>query len=481
MSAEGASSVEVSAAELPRPEDSPGDNPDAQQQPSSASLGTLAEDPEMDPEVRRSLLRAHKKLSKLVLKELRYETAANGSITMLSGSMENLTRYVITQADSDYASTEAFVLTYRQFGYQPKDMFGIVEKFYGLVTTKKIGQALDGIGVFLALWVLVGYKSDFRARGTRGYLYHRLLKFLERLETDGFKDAANRVKLAIIRASATNRRDQTVKVTIAAGSSVDTEEAEERLDKHRNLLDISASALAEHLTLRESKIYRAIQPPELLNMAWKSHQKYAVARNVVTLVERTNKVSYWVATEVCMCKDLKKRVAAMKRFINVANKCVQMHNYNTTMEILGGLNNVAVQRLKKAWGALPEKYDLIWENLTALMDTKNNYQEYRNAVAAAKAQNTGVVPFLGVFLRDLTFIEDGNPNTVEDGQINFEKTKLLGSVIRDVQQYQQYAYSIRKVPSIVRYLRKAMVLPEDPDDTIYDLSLQVEPRAAENQ
>ena len=89
--------------------------------------------------------------------------------------------------------------------------------------------------------------------------------------------------------------------------------------------------------------------------------------------------------------------------------------------------------------------------------------------------------FAGVFLRDLTFIEDGNPNTVEDGQINFEKTKLLGSVIRNVQQYQQYPYTIRKVPSIVRYLRKAMVLPEDPDDTIYDLSLQVEPRAPENQ
>lgn len=87
----------------------------------------------------------------------------------------------------------------------------------------------------------------------------------------------------------------------------------------------------------------------------------------------------------------------------------------------------------------------------------------------------------GVFLRDLTFIEDGNPNTVEDGQINFEKTKLLGSVIRGVQQYQQYPYTIRKIPSIVRYLRKAMVLPEDPDDTIYDLSLQVEPRAPESQ
>lgn len=95
---------------------------------------------------------------------------------------------------------------------------------------------------------------------------------------------------AWLQASATNRRDQAVKVTIAPGSSVDAEDSEERMDKHRNLLDISAAALAEHLTLRESKMYRSIQPPELLNMAWKSSNKYAIARNVVTLVERTNKV-----------------------------------------------------------------------------------------------------------------------------------------------------------------------------------------------
>lgn len=91
-------SEEAAPAERPRVEDSPTDATEKEQN-APVSLA-LAEDPEMDPEVRRSLVRAHKKLSKLVLKELRHETAADGSIVMLSGSMENLTRYVITQAQS---------------------------------------------------------------------------------------------------------------------------------------------------------------------------------------------------------------------------------------------------------------------------------------------------------------------------------------------------------------------------------------------
>ena len=64
----------------------------------------------------------------------------------------------------------------------------------------------------------------------------------------------------------------------------------EKGGKAKNLLDFSARSLSEYLTLKESKMYRAIQPPELLNLAWKSDQKDKVAPNVVSIVERSNNV-----------------------------------------------------------------------------------------------------------------------------------------------------------------------------------------------
>lgn len=37
------------------------------------------------------------------------------------------------------------------------------------------------------------------------------------------------------------------------------------------------------------------------------------------------------------------------KWIDIAYACAEMHNYNTLMEILGGLNSHPVSRLKKTW------------------------------------------------------------------------------------------------------------------------------------
>ena len=134
----------------------------------------------------------------------------------------------------------------------------------------------------------------------------------------------------------------------------------------------------------------------------------------------------------------------------------------------------------------------MWDTLTSVMETKNNYAEYRNQLANIKLQHAPAVPFLGflfcefkiyyfltcylgVFLRDLTFVEDGNPNMVDDKHVNFEKIKLLGAVIHEVQQYQKIPFYLKKQPNLVKYLNESMILPEDPDETVYELSLLVEP------
>jgi len=369
---------------------------------------------------------------------------------------------VIVQSIEAPARTEAFVLTYRQFGATPQEIMRYVEAFFNHKKAEKIKVLHPRVTQFLRLWVKVAYYPDFKKAG----LLPILLDFLEKQLQPKYIDGVNQVKLALLKAHDTYYKTRKKK-----------EEKEDKADKQRNLLDISATALAEQLTYKEASMYRAIQPPELLNQNWSSANKRETAKNVVLMVERSNKVSYWVATEICMCKDLKKRVSALKRFINVAHKCYEAHNYNTTMEILGGLNNIAVTRLKKTWAELPERYQLMWDKITVIMDTKNNFSEYRNALSQATQQNVPVVPFLGVFLRDLTFIEDGNPNKIGK-HANFEKINLLGSVIREVQSHQVQEYQLKKQANITKYLRKALVLPEEPEDTIYELSLQVEPKAA---
>ena len=66
----------------------------------------------------------------------------------------------------------------------------------------------------------------------------------------------------------------------------------------------------------------------------------------------------------------------------------------------------------------------------------HSFRGLRNCLRSA---DPPCVPYLGMYLTDLTFIEDGNPDTV-DGLINFVKRRLYANVIRDLQQFQFLEY-----------------------------------------
>ena len=53
--------------------------------------------------------------------------------------------------------------------------------------------------------------------------------------------------------------------------------------------------------------------------------------------------------------------------------------------------------------------------------------------------NPPCIPYLGTYLTDLTFIDDGNPDEV-DGMINFFKWSLTAGVIEDLSRFQQISY-----------------------------------------
>jgi len=84
----------------------------------------------------------------------------------------------------------------------------------------------------------------------------------------------------------------------------------------------------------------------------------------------------------------------------------------------------------------------------------------------------------GVFLQDLTYLEDGNSDylTVVCGRkdiINFEKMRQLAEVIQQVQYYQQHSYPFTKVESIYGFFSNS--LPCLTEQECYMRSREIEP------
>ena len=87
----------------------------------------------------------------------------------------------------------------------------------------------------------------------------------------------------------------------------------------------------------------------------------------------------------------------------------------------------------------------------------------------------------GVYLTDLTFIEDGIPSVIKrTNLINFAKRAKTAEVIRDIQQYQNVPYPLKAVGDLQDYILSNMQAAGDVAD-MYERSLQVEPREREDE
>jgi son of sevenless-like protein len=93
-----------------------------------------------------------------------------------------------------------------------------------------------------------------------------------------------------------------------------------------------------------------------------------------------------------------------------------------------------------------------------------------------------ILTVTGVYLSDLTFIEDGNPNMLRnnDRLINFSKRMKTSEVIRDLQQYQTVPYPFVRVNELQMWLDNELTNSSEIQE-LYDLSTQVEPREREDE
>ncbi|EGG22376.1 Ras guanine nucleotide exchange factor [Cavenderia fasciculata] len=111
--------------------------------------------------------------------------------------------------------------------------------------------------------------------------------------------------------------------------------------------------------------------------------------------------------------------------------------------------------------------------LEKLLNSSGSYRHYRSTL---KTCSTPCLPYLPIILSDLTFMEDGNPDTISH-MINFQKRELIYRVISEVQATQQVKYDFPTVEPIHTLL---IELPSSSSEELYQLSIQREPRESNN-
>jgi hypothetical protein len=237
------------------------------------------------------------------------------------------------------------------------------------------------------------------------------------------------------------------------------------------LMEIDAEEIARQLTLIEWDLWVAVQPYECYGLAWMKPDKEKRAPNICALTRQFNYVSGWITTLICTTEDFKKRVNYVKKFLQIAKFLKKLGNLNAVMEVVSGLNRGPVARLEKTFDALDAKSKKKLISLKELTNTEKNYKAVREYLSTI---DPPCIPYLGIFLTDLTFFEEGNPNFVGPRKlINFKKRRQTAETIRKIQQYQLKPYNLEPVEFIQKKLKSQRVLD---DVTLYECSYYIEPK-----
>ncbi|KAI9277421.1 ras guanine nucleotide exchange factor domain-containing protein [Sporodiniella umbellata] len=242
--------------------------------------------------------------------------------------------------------------------------------------------------------------------------------------------------------------------------------------KRIQLLDLDPHELARQMTLLDFRLYNRIKAAECLDKNWgKPDSNTAIY--VKALIEHTNQVTSWVTDSILSHDELKKRAAILKYWISVSEQCKALNNFNTCMAILSALDNGSIGRLKRTWECVGGRSMSSIQQIREILATKRNFSAYREIIQKV---NPPCIPFMGIYLQDLTFIEDGNPDLLKPSAwINFSKRMKTANVILDLQQYQSCHYLLAVVPDIQEFIKTHLQSSRD-EEELYSLSLKLEPR-----
>ncbi|RCH91014.1 hypothetical protein CU098_004780, partial [Rhizopus stolonifer] len=172
-----------------------------------------------------------------------------------------------------------------------------------------------------------------------------------------------------------------------------------------HVYDIDSLELARQLTLMENSLFIQIRPNEMIGQEFKKKVGTSQAIHVKAMIQRSTQITSWISDTILSEADTKKRAQVLKYWIKVGDACLQLNNYNTLMAIRSALDSTSIARLKKTWDYLSMKYKLMWEPIYRATDSQRNFAEYRQRLKTTVAP---CLPFLGVYLTDMTFIDDGN-------------------------------------------------------------------------
>lgn len=238
------------------------------------------------------------------------------------------------------------------------------------------------------------------------------------------------------------------------------------------IIDQSPKEFAAKLAAFEWQLFTQVATKEMKQFSQGLKEE---CDNILTTTRWFNNFSMAIVRDI-LKPDITQRSETLKWWIKVAKHCLELRNFNAVMEILAALGMHPISRLKLTWEKLPSKQYKQFYELEETMTSAENFKNYRKLIANELSSKKPVVPYLGVHLRDLVFIEENNENCV-DGSPNKDKHTMMERTLAQVENFLNRLAPKATLESRAQLYFNSILQQSEmsDDDHPYRLSLKFEP------
>lgn len=238
---------------------------------------------------------------------------------------------------------------------------------------------------------------------------------------------------------------------------------------------IPADDIAMQITKNDFQVFRNIQPDELTCVGWTGRHKIEKSPNVVEMTQRFNRTSFWAISVILQTQNLKLRTEVLSQFIRIAKRLHDLSNFHGMLAIVSALRHVSIDRLTDTWARVSRTEKKHFDYMQRFVPEGDGHQILRERFEAIQLP---CIPHLGLFLKELTYIDIANP--VQNGVEPEGRVMKMNNILRLISEFQQSDYTdLPTLPYIQSYLKSFDYINELQrflEDDNYKQSYELQPK-----
>ncbi|KAJ6247101.1 guanine nucleotide exchange factor [Anaeramoeba flamelloides] len=238
------------------------------------------------------------------------------------------------------------------------------------------------------------------------------------------------------------------------------------------LSDVKPIEMARQITLFFQQLFNRIQPSDVIEHAYHTKKNTHKTQNIEKMIDKFNDFSLYLTEQIVSQKTLRQRAAQFVRWIKIGEFIREMNNFDSLLMIVGGMSNSSCKRLKVTKSEVSKNYWKSFDNFKKDVTNLEGYKNYRKLISTCELP---ALPYFGVFKKDLVYISDGSPSTIE-GLINFRKRKFVYNIVRQIRKFQKVRYNFISIFQIQKLFK--LKLCNKNSKQLFEISLQNEPRGS---